>query len=368
MIEVKDEYWELRDAQNFNYDKSRRCYLATTQEDVERFLKSDDVTVEYLFRASRHVFGKTMLDSDSPEMLTIKREVARFFTLKAIKCYEVQFIKKITEDLIQTIRQQNDEIIDFHREIAQRIPTKVILALYGIDEGLDIEIFYHLDKLVRYIDNPNYPLTDALNSKQYLTDFLVKCLSGSIKLDKNGLISSIDRNLFEDEQDLINTLLMVLAAGMATTISAFDALILKMYEEKDKLKFFITEKEIKDFISESLMEDPPLHSTVRFVKTSLEYKGKELKKFDNINVNLASANFEQVCPITGNRSAKTTSYTFGKGKHACLGSHLAISELVIFVQEFLPFIEEFKLGQSPEDLLLTGTTIKTYSNIKLKRT
>jgi len=197
---------------------------------------------------------------------------------------------------------------------------------------------------------------------------LFKCLQGSIKVDKNGLISCIERTLFEDEQDLVNTLLMVLAAGMATTISAFDALLLKMYEEKDKLKYINTEKEIKDFISESLMEDPPLHSTVRFVKTSLEYKGKELKKFDNINVNLASANFEQVCPVTGNKSAKTTSYTFGKGKHACLGSHLAISELAIFVQEFLPFIEEFNLGQSPEDFLLTGTTIKTYSNVKLKRT
>lgn len=367
-MELKDIYSELRGSEDFHYDKERRCYLAVTQTDVDRFLKSDDVTVEYLFRASRHVFGKTMLDSDSPQMLIIKREVAKFFNLKSVKNYEEKFIRTIINEIIYTLKENKEDVVNFHKDVAQRIPTKVILALYGIDESLDNVIYFHLDRLVKYIDDPNYPLSDALTSKEFLTDFLSKCLEGEIEIREDGMLNQIDKSIFEDKQELLNTLLMVLAAGMATTIAAFDSLLLKMYEEKERTMNLKLEKEIKGFVSELLMEDPPLHSTVRFVKSNFEYKGNSFKKYDNINVNLASANFEQICPVTGKKlSDKSTSYTFGKGKHACLGSHLAISELTIFVEQFLPVLDEFVVSHLPENLILTGSTIKTYSNVKLNR-
>jgi len=353
----------------FHYNPEKKRYEATTREDVDKFLRSSDVTVEYLFRASRHVFGTTMLDSDAPQTLLIKREVARFFTVKAVKCYEQAFIKRIIKETIRSIRDSEDSEILFHKSVAQRIPTKVILVVYGIDDSLDLEVYPHLEKVVSYIDDPHNSLSEARSSRDFLIDFLSQCLDGKKAVSQGGLLNLLDKNVFEDRQDLLNTLLMVLVAGMATTIAAFGSLLLKMYANQERTSDLQAERDFDTFIHELLMSEPPLHTTVRFAKSDFLYKGKLLKKHDNIRVNLANANYEQICPANGHQGdEKNTSYTFGKGRHACLGSHLAIAELSVFVACFSPIMHEFTLGNAPEDLELSGATIKSYSNVKLYRT
>jgi cytochrome P450 len=88
-----------------------------------------------------------------------------------------------------------------------------------------------------------------------------------------------------------------------------------------------------------------------------------------VKVFLASANQAQVCPYRqplDDEPKKISSYTFGKGKHACLGVNLAISELTIFLKEFYPYMDRFKIDHEDEHVF-SGMTIKSVKNIKLSR-
>jgi cytochrome P450 len=367
ILNVMDKIWkqyeELRKESNLTYSREHRCYFAGTREDADFFFRSENMTVDYPFRSTRQVFGKTMLDSDDEKFTATKKVIAAYFSVKAVKHYEEYFLNRIITRVLAEAAVGKQQQIDVERAISSRIPVLAILEIYGIDASYEAFTFERLDTLINYIDDPTNSLEVANRCRLEIYDLLEKCMSGSIPVNPAGMLARLDPSAFENRDDLLSTLTMLLTAGMATTVAGFNSLIVHLYSSRDRaMENRHNEKWIREFVDETLREYPPLHSTVRFVRSPFVYKDTPLKKNDTVTIVMASANKDR-CPA-GEEKRPAGNYSFGKGKHACLGIQLAQSELVLFLKQFIPCLEQYTLNAHIDDPM-TGRSVKTFSNLTL---
>jgi cytochrome P450 len=363
------QYQLLRQSPTLQYSSQERCFYAAKYSDVEYFLRTDSVTVDFPFRASRQVFGKTILDSDDENQIQIKKNLTPFFTRKAVEHYREVMIRPIIRTILEESRQCG-EVIDYNYWVAQRIPTQIIMAIFGIDLVHERYLYAHLEKLVLYIDHPSNSLEEANNSREELMSFLRKFINCELPSDPRGLLASLDKSVYADENELLRTCLMLLTAGMATTIASLNTLLLYTFEHADYLAGILEDAvQLRRFVEEVIRVEPPLHATIRFVKKDFDYNDVNLKRNDMLKIILASANHDEhkyEAPDALNLHAKKdASCTFGKGKHACIGADLAVTELVVFVQEMLPSTKLYDVKVSDADTGFEGNVIKMFRQLQL---
>lgn len=368
MDKIWTQYEEFRRKDSLTYSEEQRCYFAGTQEDADFFFRSENMTVDYPFRSTRQVFGKTMLDSDDEKFTVTKKTIGSFFTVKAVKHYEEYFLNGIIARVLVEALVSKEKEVDFECAISNRIPVLAILEIYGIDASYERYVFERLDCLIKYIDDPSNSLEVATRSRLDLYDLLENCINGKIAVNPRGMLAQLDKTVFQNRDDLLSTLTMVLTAGMATTVAGFNSLIVNVYSNREKaFSGRENEKWIKEFVNETLQEFPPLHSTIRFVRSPFIYKNIPMKKNEMVTIVMASANKDK-CPITHETNdvkKPKSNYSFGKGKHTCLGIQLAQSELVLFLKHFLPCLEQYSLNAHIDDPMSGGHSIKSFSNLKL---
>jgi cytochrome P450 len=366
------EYEALRKEPQLKFSEQEKCFYAASYSDVDFFLKSEHVTVDFPFRASRQVFGKTILDSDDDKHLLIKRNLAAFFSKKVVEHYKEHMIRPLIRDILIECTADDPESIDYNFLVAQRIPTQIIMQVFGIGLQYERYLFSHLEKLILYIDHPSNSLAQADEAKEELLLFLRKCLTGEIPVTPQGILSALDKEIYTGEDEVLRTCLMLLTAGMATTIASLNTMLIYVYDNVAYLSGIIDDAlQLRRFVEEVIRVEPPLHATIRFVKEDFGHNEIHLRKNDMIKILLASANRDEQkfeAPDTLNFSGKKDSgCTFGKGKHACIGSELAITELIVFVQELLPYTGRYEMVLRTDEAEFEGNVIKMFKKINLKK-
>lgn len=369
---IKDKYKhyeELKNLDSFKYSDSEQCYYAAKYTDAEFFLKSDKMTVDFPFRASRQLFGETILDSDDEGNILIRKHLSPFFSKKAIEKYRETIIRPCIKSIINKGVEANNKNIDFNFSISQRIPMQIILCIFGIDLKYERYLYSSLEKLVLYLDHPSNSFQEAMDAKGELLSFLEKCVVNEIEVREDGLLSLIDEKHYKDKDEMLRTCLMLLVAGMATTIASLNSLIVYIYEYinylKDNLKNI---DKLTKFVNEIIRLHPAVWETVRFVKEDFDHKNISFQENDMVKIILASANrdeqkFKKPHDFDPNEK-RSLNCSFGKGKHHCIGADLAIEELVVFIQEFLPFVDRFNVRVLKNDRP-EGTVIKMFKKIQL---
>lgn len=365
------DYEDLRKSESLKYSESEQCFYVARYSDVDFFLKTGNVTVDFPFRSSRQLFGKTILDSDDERHILIKKNLMPFFSRRAIEHYEDVIIKPHINSIINESVAANAEIIDYNFWISQRIPTQIIMTIFGV--GLEYEryLYSRLEKVVLYLDHPSNSFEEAMEAKEDLITFLSKCRSGEIPVSKHGLLSSLDEEQYENEDEVLRTCLMLLTAGMATTIASLNSVLIYMYENLDYLRENQSNPQLlRRFVDEVIRLEPAVRETIRFAKDGFEHKEISFSKYDMLKLILASANRDEQKyenPNALNLEVKReSSCTFGKGKHGCIGADLAIAELIVFIQKFLPLTNIYNVEICENDRS-EGTVIKMFRKIQLKK-
>jgi cytochrome P450 len=78
----------------FNLNK-KNILLVAKYDDVDFFLKSKDITVDYLFKVNKQVFGNTILDSDKLSNIDIRKFLTPLFSKKTVDDYEEMMIRPL---------------------------------------------------------------------------------------------------------------------------------------------------------------------------------------------------------------------------------------------------------------------------------
>lgn len=304
--------------------------------DVRHALTDSSYGVEMPFRASRRAFGPSMLDTDGVVHERLRQVVQPPFRTRIRSESVPQLIASIARGLLEDECMHSD-VVDLAATFAFRLPVRVFCSIMGIPEE-DAEWWYTvLRPIIGCIDQTGATMADVAAQRRSVARYFSEKAHVD-GYDRAGLLAHIT-GAFEDDEDLtevslFSNALMLMAAGTETTglaLANLLAALLRSPEHEELLRG--DPKWIAPVVQESLRLDPPLHMIMRVTAADEIVRDVLIPAGSVVHLCLASANrdeeyFEEPDVWRLDRRSPPA-LTFARGKHACLGSALALLELEV---------------------------------------
>lgn len=275
-----------------------------------KIFRSADFGVDHPFRATRQIFGPTVLDTEADTHVERKRSwMAQFLPASVASDHVQAIIRQSVTEGFEHAQAQGDLL-----SAAVYIPNRVLLLL-GLADIDPVQHHISLRAITDFLET-NKRSQAVAEARDYLH-------SGPFRASK-ALFSTLD-----DERQANEILLFSYAAG-ETTFVAMKCLMLRWAKDADSFKAQIAEQGVQPFLAANMREDPPLGIATRYCKRDTNINGVDFAKGDLVHVDIVQTN--QQCPV----SARTqTDFTFGSGRHSCPGHLLARAELEVVAQHLM---------------------------------
>jgi cholest-4-en-3-one 26-monooxygenase len=192
---------------------------------------------------------------------------------------------------------------------------------------------------------------------------------------KDDLISiwattEVDGRLWTDAE-IISECLLLLDGGAETTRTVIGAVIRELALRPDQRSILIEDPSVlgQTAVEEFIRWVTPILNMRRTATKDLEFRGKNIKKGDQLLLMYASANrdesvFEDPENFDVNRS-HNHHVAFGFGTHFCLGSSLARIEIRVMFEELLRRIPDWRLTPGAESKILGATFTRAYDRVEI---
>ncbi|MGX8908815.1 cytochrome P450 family protein [Streptomyces netropsis] len=273
-------------------------------------------------------------------------------------------IEEMTADLLDTLAAHGPgEIVDLREGYAYPIPIQVICELFGVDDDATRE------GLRRCVDSLFHTSADPEEVTANYTE-LYALLGGIVaaKREKPGddMTSVLISAREEDgpggsrlsEQELVDTLLLMIGAGHETTVNLLDNAIHELLTHPEQLALIRTGKAgWDDVIEETLrLQAPVANLPLRYAAEDIELDGGvTLRKGDAIIAAYAAAGRDpQLYGDTADdfdlTRADKDHLAFGHGVHHCLGAPLARLEAAVALPALFARFPELTLAAAPGEL------------------
>ncbi len=308
----------------------------------------------------------TAYGSDHKRLRTL---VARAFTARRTAALRPRIERMATELLDGLAATPPGAVVDLREEYAYPIPIQVICELFGVDDEATRE------GLRRCVDSLFHTCADPEEVTATYAE-LYGLLRGIVaaKRETPGddmtsvLISARDEAVVEagdkgnsalGEQELVDTLLLMIGAGHETTVNLLDNAIHALLTHPDQLALVREGKAgWDDVIEETLRVQAPVASLpLRYAVEDIEAdNGVIIRKGDAILAAYAAAGRDP--ELYGDdaarfdvRRATKEHLSFGHGVHHCLGAPLARLEAAVALPALFARFPEMALAVAPEELL-----------------
>jgi cytochrome P450 len=325
----------------FRYDHIKTC------------LTSRDYTVEYPFRVSRQVFGRTLLDMDGPEHPRLRRWLGSLIVGREANTPFVQFLDQCVEELLDQLPEQQD--FDFVDVIARGLPESVTAAFLGIGEQDRGWVFAHLRYLLEHLDGSSKDFAMASRLRGEVSELVEQLLThgNAPSTTVIGQLAVAVRDGTLSLPDAVGLVLLVLAAGVETTTGMLANTMVTLSERPDWQDRATSDPAtLVRVVREVVRWQPPQLDTVRFARCTTELGGVTIEQGRPLKLLLASGNrdpavFSHPDEFDPDRPERTA-LSFGHGPHSCLGMNLALSVAARFFEAFLHrFPEVHPVGPVP---------------------
>ncbi|MEV4867670.1 cytochrome P450 [Streptomyces syringium] len=276
-------------------------------------------------------------------------------------------IEEMTADLLDTLAAHGpDEIVDLREGYAYPIPIQVICELFGVDAVNDTET---REGLRRCVDSLFHTSADPEEVTANYTE-LYALLGGIVAAKRENpgddMTSVLISAREEDgpggsrlsEQELVDTLLLMIGAGHETTVNLLDNAIHALLTHPEQLALIRTGKAgWDDVIEETLrLQAPVANLPLRYAAEDIELDGGvTLRKGDAIIAAYAAAGRDpQLYGDTADdfdlTRADKDHLAFGHGVHHCLGAPLARLEAAVALPALFARFPELTLAAAPGEL------------------
>lgn len=276
-----------------------------------QILRSPHFGVDHPFRATRQIFGPSVLDTEADTHIERKRAwMSEFLPASIASCQFQDIIRDAVAEGFAFADKNNDLL-----SAAVYIPNRVLLLLLGLDEIDPVEHHEKLRGITEFLET-NQRSKRVIEAREYLQ-------SGPFRHAKrlfNGL---------SDEQQVNELLLFSYAAG-ETTFVAIKCMMLLWFKDPVGFAGHIADVGMQAFFSRTLREDPPLGIATRYCKQDTTIQGSSFQKGDLVHVDIVATN--KLCPMSAHGQSD---FTFGAGKHSCPGHLLAKAELEAVANKLL---------------------------------
>ncbi|WP_370423979.1 cytochrome P450 [Streptomyces sp. QH1-20] len=273
-------------------------------------------------------------------------------------------IEEMTADLLDTLAAHGpDDIVDLREGYAYPIPIQVICELFGVDDDATRE------GLRRCVDSLFHTSADPEEVTANYTE-LYALLGGIVAAKRENpgddMTSILISAREEDgpggsrlsEQELVDTLLLMIGAGHETTVNLLDNAIHELLTHPEQLALIRTGKAgWDDVIEETLrLQAPVANLPLRYAAEDIELDGGvTLRKGDAIIAAYAAAGRDpQLYGDTADdfdlTRADKDHLAFGHGVHHCLGAPLARLEAAVALPALFARFPELTLAAAPGEL------------------
>ncbi|MER5276913.1 cytochrome P450 [Streptomyces sp. NPDC002809] len=324
------------------------AYFVFGYEHVRRVMTSPDFTAFHPFRVSRRAFGPTMLDQEGEHHARLRSAAAGPFRPRTATEFGRRVVAPLAERMLDDLLRQRRG--DFVARLAERLPMAVVCHVMGLPDGDSGRLRDLMRPLVEYVDHGTVSLEQVVAARGELREYLRDALPADPGAD--GLLNALAENGTLSEADVVNTSVLLLAAGTETTAAGITNLLSRVAAEPEVFQRLGEDRSlVPAVVTETLRHEPPLHVTLRFASRDVALGGVDIPEGAPLQVVLASANRDPAVYPSPHvwdpeRTARTP-LTFGMGRHVCLGMGLAQQELEIVLHGVLDRVGELELSGGP---------------------
>lgn len=298
----------------------------------------------------------TAYGSDHRRLRTL---VSKAFTARRTAALRPR-IEEITSGLLARLAEAGPgEVVDLREEFAYPLPIQVISELFGLPEENGAELRRLVDSIFHTSADPEE--VTATWSGMY-------AVMGQLVADKrrtpgddltSGLIAARDDGDGSRlaEQELLDTLMLMISAGHETTVNLLDQAIHALLTHPDQRALVQSGKASwDDVIEETLRAESPVASVpLRYAVEDIGKDGLVIRKGEAIMPAYAAAGR---CPVQHGADAarfdlaraNKEHLAFGHGVHYCLGAPLARMEAEVALPALFERFPDLALAAPPEGL------------------
>ncbi|MFI5717116.1 cytochrome P450 [Nocardia sp. NPDC051750] len=299
-----------------------------------------------------------MFTAYGAEHRRLRKIVAPAFTHRRTMALKPR-IEQITGELLADLAATPaGTAVDLRERLAYPLPIRVISELMGVPEELQANLRKCVDGV---FDTSLSPEESAANyTDLYGVIFrLVAYRREHPGDDMTTLLvaDTADTETPLTEQELADTLMLVIGAGHETTVNLLDQAVYQLLV-RPRQRADVLEGRVPwpDLIEEVLRFEAPLaHLLLRFAVQDLVVGGVEIARGDAILAGYAGANRDpKVYGATADEFDPTRTVkshlAFGYGAHHCLGAPLARLEAAVALPAVFAKFPDMELAVAPEEL------------------
>lgn len=340
--------------------RGRAAWLTADHETAHRLLRSNDFSVtaigrnlpgplRWLERRTR-VEGRmhpllppSLLSVEPPEHTRYRKTVSSVFTVKAVAALRER-VEVAAAALIADL--DGGRTVDVVDRYCSRLPVTVIGDILGVPER-------DRSKILQFGELAAPSLDVGLSWTQYLrveeglqrfTTWLENHIEGLRTAPGEDLMSQLvaasDDGVHLDDEELVATAGLVLAAGFETTVNLLGSGIRLLLDHPDQLELLLAEPDRwPNAVEEILRLESPVQLTARIADVDADVAGQTVAAGEAVVLYLAGANRDPgVFPdphrfdVTRDNAGRHLS--FSGGRHFCLGAALARAEGEVGLRTF----------------------------------
>jgi cytochrome P450 len=296
--------------------------------------------------------GASMLRLDPPDHTRLRRLVSKAFTPRSVEQMRGR-IEAIAEGLLARFGERDRDRIELVRDFAAPLPVIVIAEMLGIPPE-DHERFRHWsDEGVRTIGfGSSDDVRRSFAAQQELRAYLEGIFAARRREPRDDLVSALvaaeetgDRLTTEE---LFAQTMLILIAGNETTTNLIGNGLVALLRHPDQLEILRRDPErIPAAIDELLRYDSPVQLTSRMAPVDLEFRGRRVRRGEQLVLLLGAANRDPAVFPEPDRLDVTREdvrpLSLGHGIHFCLGAQLARLEGEVAFRTLLAAFSQLRL-------------------------
>ncbi|MFD4997036.1 cytochrome P450 family protein [Streptomyces buecherae] len=300
----------------------------------------------------------TAYGSDHTRLRTL---VSKAFTLRRSNALRPR-IEQITTDLLDGFADTPPGgVVDLREGYAYPLPIQVICELFGVtDTGMRDRLHACVDSIFHTSADPDEVTRTYAEIYRLLGELITAKRTAPADDMTSGLIAARDEDGDSrlSEQELLDTLLLMLSAGHETTVNLLDNALHALLTHPGQLALVRSgEVSWDDIIDETLrVQAPVANLPLRYAVEDIELAGVTIRKGEAILVSYAAAGRDpevhgpDADQFDATRPNKDH-VSFGHGVHFCVGMSLARLEATIALPALFERYPDVELAVAPKELL-----------------
>ncbi|MFF3322507.1 cytochrome P450 [Streptomyces sp. NPDC002889] len=303
---------------------------------------------------------QNMFTAYGGEHKRLRTLVARAFTARRTAALRPR-IEEITTGLLDRIASagQQGGVVDLREQFAYPLPIQVISELFGLPHENREELRHLVDSIFHTSADPNEVTATYARLYAVLGDLVTAKRQAPGDDMTTELITARDdeSDTRLSEQELLDTLVLMISAGHETTVNLIDNAIHAMLTHPEQLaQVRAGRASWDDVVEETLRFDAPVASLpLRYAVEDITLDGTVIRKGEAILASYAAAGR---CPERHGKDADRFDVSradkehlaFGHGVHFCLGAPLGRLEASIALPALFERFPGITLAVPQEEL------------------